>query len=93
MINLTLSIDEELAKRARIKAIGEGTSLSAKVREFLTSYVQTPAPAASTADPVQELLALMARVRAEAQPEPVDPTAAPQTLREQTYGDGFRHHP
>lgn len=38
MTNLTLSLDEELVKRARIRAIGEGTSLSAKVREFLAGY-------------------------------------------------------
>jgi plasmid stability protein len=98
MTNLTLSLDEELVKRARIRAIGEGTSLSAKVREFLAGYTQTPtAPAATpTTDPANELLALMARVRAEAQPEPTAPTtqrpAPPDqaTLREQTYADGFR---
>jgi plasmid stability protein len=38
MTNLTLSLDEELVKRARMRAIGEGTSLSAKVREFLAGY-------------------------------------------------------
>lgn len=41
MANLTLSIDEQLIKKARIKAIEEGTSLSAKVREMLEQYVQT----------------------------------------------------
>ena len=38
MTNLTLSLDEELVKRARMRAIGEGTSLSAKVRDFLAGY-------------------------------------------------------
>ena len=38
MPNLTLSIDDHIIKRARIRAIGEGTSLSAKVREFLAGY-------------------------------------------------------
>lgn len=38
MTNLTLSLDEEGVKRARIRAIGEGTSLNAKVREFLAGY-------------------------------------------------------
>lgn len=98
MTNLTLSLDEELVKRARIRAIGEGTSLSAKVREFLASYTQTATALAPTppTDPANELLALMARVRAEAQPEPTAPTtqrpAPPDqaTLREQTYADGFR---
>jgi plasmid stability protein len=41
MTNLTISLDENLVKRARIKAIQEGTSLSAKIREFLAGYVQT----------------------------------------------------
>lgn len=98
MTNLTLSLDEELVKRARIRAIGEGTSLSAKVREFLAGYTQTataPAPTPPT-DPANELLALMARVRAEAQPETTAPatqrSVPPEqtTLREQTYADGFR---
>lgn len=40
MANLTLSIDEQLIKKARIKAIEEGTSLSAKIRELLMQYVQ-----------------------------------------------------
>ena len=34
MTNLTISLDENLVKQARIKAIQEGTSLSAKVREL-----------------------------------------------------------
>lgn len=40
MANLTISLDENIVKQARIKAIQEGTSLSAKVREFLAAYVQ-----------------------------------------------------
>lgn len=40
MANLTISLDENLVKQARIKAIQEGTSLSAKVRELLATYVR-----------------------------------------------------
>ena len=40
MTNLTISLDENLVKQARIKAIQEGTSLSAKVREMLSIYVR-----------------------------------------------------
>ncbi|MFM7698195.1 MAG: hypothetical protein ACKO69_07485 [Limnohabitans sp.] len=40
MANLTISVDENLVKQARIKAIQEGTSLSAKVREMLAAYVR-----------------------------------------------------
>jgi plasmid stability protein len=36
--NLTLTLDEEILKRARIRAIEQGTSVNAVVREFLTSY-------------------------------------------------------
>jgi plasmid stability protein len=43
MANLTISLDENLVKQARIKAIQEGTSLSAKVREMLSSYVRQDA--------------------------------------------------
>ncbi len=39
MSNLTISVDDELIKRARVRAILQGTSLSAKVREFLQQYV------------------------------------------------------
>ena len=38
MSNLTLSIDDTLLKRARIRALEEGTSVNAVVREFLTAY-------------------------------------------------------
>jgi plasmid stability protein len=46
MTNLTISLDENLVKQARIKAIQEGTSLSAKVRELLSTYVRQDMPAA-----------------------------------------------
>jgi plasmid stability protein len=36
--NVTLSIDEEVLKRARIRALEQGTSVNAVVREFLESY-------------------------------------------------------
>lgn len=44
MANLTISLDENLIKQARIKAIQEGTSLSAKVREMLAAYVRQDMP-------------------------------------------------
>lgn len=39
MPNLTISVEDDIIKRARVRAIQQGTSLSAKVREFLKSYV------------------------------------------------------
>lgn len=40
MTNLTISLDEAIVKKARVRAIEEGTSVSAKVREFLAVYAQ-----------------------------------------------------
>lgn len=51
MTNLTISLDENLVKQARIKAIQEGTSLSAKVRELLSLYVRQDLPAAPVVIP------------------------------------------
>lgn len=38
MANLTLSIDEDLLRTARIRALEQGTSVNAVVREYLRSY-------------------------------------------------------
>ena len=51
MANLTISLDENLVKQARIKAIQEGTSLSAKVREMLAQYVRQDMPSAPVVIP------------------------------------------
>ena len=37
-MNLTLSIDEETLKRARMRAVTEDTSVNAVVRELLETY-------------------------------------------------------
>ena len=51
MTNLTISLDENLVKLARIKAIQEGTSLSAKVRELLSIYVRQDMPSTALVIP------------------------------------------
>lgn len=38
MANLTITVDEESLKRARIRALEEGTSVNAVLRDFLESY-------------------------------------------------------
>lgn len=38
MANLTLTIDEETLRRARIRALEEGTSVNALVRDYLERY-------------------------------------------------------
>lgn len=40
MANLTIAVDETIVRKARVRAINEGTSVSAKVREFLTDYAE-----------------------------------------------------
>lgn len=38
MTNLTITTDEEILRRARIRALEQGTSVNAVVRDFLESY-------------------------------------------------------
>lgn len=38
MANLTLSIDDDLLRKARIRALEEGTSVNAVVRDFLAKF-------------------------------------------------------
>jgi len=44
MTHLTISIDEAVVRLARVRAIQEGTSVSAKVRDFLAGYAQSGLP-------------------------------------------------
>jgi len=37
-MNLTITVDEEVLRRARIRALEQGTSVNAVLREFLASY-------------------------------------------------------
>lgn len=60
MTNLTLSIDEDLLRRARMRALERGTSVDAALRDFLEEFVTDP----STRDEaVDGLLTLSARAR------------------------------
>jgi len=38
MANLTITVNEESLKRARVRALEEGTSVNALLRDFLESY-------------------------------------------------------
>ncbi|MDO5624652.1 MAG: hypothetical protein Q4G71_08195 [Pseudomonadota bacterium] len=51
MTNLTISLDENTVRKARLRAIEEGTSVSAKVREFLARYARGEADAADSTPP------------------------------------------
>jgi plasmid stability protein len=97
MANLTISLDESLIRQARLCAIAQGTSVSAKVREFLSQFV---AKQASTCveQPASELARLMAAMRLEIAQNKAStlPQTAPDsnpirpTLREEMYGADFR---
>jgi hypothetical protein len=50
MANLTIAIDDLLLKRARIKALEEGTSVNALLREHLERYVGPSRSHAALAD-------------------------------------------
>ncbi len=41
MTNLTIVVDEQTLKKARIRALEEGTSVNAVLREFLEAYAGT----------------------------------------------------
>ena len=49
MVNLTLSIDEDVLRRARVRAVEGGTSVNAVVREFLSSYAAVEEQASALA--------------------------------------------
>lgn len=38
MANLTIAIEDDILKKARLKAVEDGTSVNAVVREFLREY-------------------------------------------------------
>ena len=91
MSNLTISVDDQLIKRARVRAIEQGTSLSAKVREFLQDYVNEP-QAGLAEQRAQATARLMAAVAAATPPSAA--AAAPRgrrrALREELYDGDFR---
>lgn len=56
MTNLTITVDEETLKRARIRAIEDGTSVNMVLRGFLEAWARPPAEAAG-----QEFVAITRR--------------------------------
>ena len=96
MSNLTLSVDEQLIKLARVRAIEQGTSLSAKVREFLQNYVnESPGGVAQQrAQATARLMAAMDAATAHTTLPVASPAPAPcgkrRRLREELYGGDFR---
>lgn len=93
MSNLTISLDDELIKQARIRVAQQGTSLSAKVRELLQHYVNGTDDATkrlreeSTA---KLMLAIEHATLATQAPPPSSQAIPNATLRETLYADDFR---
>lgn len=77
--------------RCRQTDIGQGTSLSAKVRDFLASYASGAAERTS-GDATTDLMRMMNDVRKEIAQNKISTTTAPkgQTLREEIYEGDFR---
>ncbi len=93
MSNLTISLDDQLIKQARIRVAQQGTSLSAKVRELLQQYVN------GTDDATKRLreeatanlmLAIENATLATHAPLPSQEASPHKTLREELYAEDFR---
>ncbi len=64
MANLTLTIDDETLRAARIRALEHGTSVNALVRDYLRSYVARP----DAREALQRMFAIADRVGASSGP-------------------------
>lgn len=65
MANLTLSVDDDLLRRARLRALEQGTTVNALVRDYLRSFTgENPARAAMT-----DFLAIADSIHASSGPE------------------------
>ncbi|KNZ33569.1 MAG: hypothetical protein AD742_05200 [Methylibium sp. NZG] len=98
MSNLTISVDEQLIKQARVRAIQQGTSLSAKVREFLQDYVNETGGQLKKhrEDATARLMQAIDAATAQTQPAPAKASGGARavkgrrTLREALYEGDFR---
>ncbi len=61
MANLTITTDDEVLKKARMRALQEGTSVNAVLREFMESYAGL---AHQRSLAIEELLSLSRRTQA-----------------------------
>ena len=95
MSNLTISVNDEIIKRARVRAIQQGTSVSAKVREFLEYYVNESEDMLKQHHRDAAVVLMRAIEAATAQTQPDASTAVPdgqqrRTLRDELYEGNFR---
>ena len=91
MTNLTISLDESIVRGARIRAIQEGTSLSAKVRDFLRQYVEgTATQEAQLRQAATERLMDSIAKATQASTATQAVKTEGSTLRDALYADDFR---
>ncbi|WP_076997176.1 DUF6364 family protein [Variovorax sp. KK3] len=92
MSNLTISVDDELIKQARVRAIQQGTSLSAKVREFLLQYVNESDDTRQKQrdEATARLMAAIDNAATHAAPQTADADAQRRPLRDELYDGNFR---
>lgn len=64
MASLTLTVDEELLRQARIRALEQGTSVNALFREWLENYADPDRQRRAT----EEIVAIAERSRASSGP-------------------------
>lgn len=86
MRNITLKIDDETYRSARVRAAQAGTSVSAVVRKYLSAFA-AGVEDDGNADRVKSLMQLYARADARASPRehPVQPLT-----RDEIYAEGIR---
>lgn len=95
MTNLTISIDDQLIKLARVRVAQQGTSLSAKVRELLQQYVNGTDDAMqrqrleATASLMSVIESATQQTSTKTTPQGAGKTTL-KTLREELYADDFR---
>ncbi len=58
MANLTVTIEDEVLRKARIRALEQGTSVNALLRDYLRAYASEEAKSA-----MQDLVALARKAR------------------------------
>jgi plasmid stability protein len=91
--NLTLSIDDQLIRKARVRVAQQGTSLSAKVRELLQAYVDGSDDTMKRQREEATALLMSAIEMAASQTQataPIKDKVKTKTLREELYEDNFR---
>ena len=65
MANLTITVDDETLKQARIRALQQNTSVNAVLRHYLEEFAQTDALRQKRCEALKNILAL-------AQAHPID---------------------